>query len=102
MRDHRCRERNACGAPDMTDDALMRLSAREAVRRLKSGELSPLELIDAALARIEAVDGAVNALPIRCPERARDRAKRGRLADDRGRSDRDAPGWLAGLPVVIK
>ncbi|HEY0525000.1 MAG TPA: amidase family protein [Stellaceae bacterium] len=83
----------------MTDE-LIRLSAREAVRRLKSGEVSPLELIDAALARIEAVDGAVNALPIRCPERARERAKR--LADGRGRSDRDAPGWLAGLPVVIK
>jgi amidase len=83
----------------MTDE-LIRLSAREAVRRLKSGEVSPLEMIDAALARIEAVDGAINALPIRCAERARERAKR--LTDDRGRSDRDAPGWLSGLPVVIK
>src|SRR5579883_3111236 len=58
-----------------TDD-LVRLTARQAVALLEKREVSPLELIDAALARIEAVDGVVNALPVRCPERARDHARR--------------------------
>lgn len=80
-----------------TDD-LIRMTARQAVALLEKREVSPLELIDAALARIEEVDGAVNALPVRCPERARDHARRlmaqGAPADRRG--------WLAGLPLAIK
>jgi amidase len=75
---------------------LWRLSATEAVARLRKRELRPLDLIDAALARIAAVDKPVNALPILCPERARAAAKRleGQTSDD--------PGWLAGLPIAIK
>ena len=57
-------------------DELIRMTARQAVALLVQRQVSPLELIDAALARIDAVDGAVNALPIRCPERARDHARR--------------------------
>ena len=70
---------------------LWRLSAVEAVALLKKGEVAPGELIDAAAARIEAVDGAVNALPIRCFDRARGFAEAAR---------RKAP--LYGLPVAIK
>lgn len=81
----------------MTDD-LIRLSAVEAVRRLKAGTVSPLELIDAALARIAAVDPAVNALPTLCADRARDHAR----AVMAGRGEASAPGWLAGLPLVVK
>jgi amidase len=77
---------------------LVRLTATEAVAALRAGEIAPAELIDAALARIEAVDGALNALPTLCAERARAAAKR--LA-------RAAPapmdrGWLAGLPIAVK
>ena len=79
-------------------DDLIRLTAREAVALLDKREVSPLELIDAALARIEAVDGAVNAVPIRCPERARDHARRLMAAPP----PRDRRGWLAGLPLAIK
>ncbi|MCY4231699.1 MAG: amidase family protein, partial [Alphaproteobacteria bacterium] len=72
------------------------LSAEEAVRRLTVGDVSPLELVDASITRIEAVDGAVNALPLHRFERARDDAKRlGELPP----SDR---GLLAGLPIAIK
>jgi amidase len=74
----------------MTDD-LIRLTAVEAVRRLKQRKVSPLELIDAALRRIDAVDGGVNALPTRCIERARERA--GKVAPD---------SLLAGLPISVK
>ena len=57
-------------------DELIRLTATEAVVRLRGREISPLELIDAAAARIAAVEPAVNALPTLCLDRARDHAKR--------------------------
>jgi amidase len=75
---------------------LWRLSATEVVRRLRRREVSPLELIDSALARIAAVDGPVNALPTLCAERARAAAERLDPANA------DDPGWLAGLPIAIK
>ncbi len=74
------------------------LPAREAVRLLSEGELSPFELIDAALARIEAVDWQVNAVPTLCPERARAAAARLVAAEP----PEDRRGWLAGLPVLVK
>ena len=78
---------------------LHRLTAEQAVTALHTGEVSPLEMVDAAAARIEAVDGALNALPTRCFERARDHARRiETLARDRA----DDPRWLGGLPVAIK
>src|SRR5262249_25647871 len=59
-------------------------------------ELSPVEVVEAAASRIEAVEPKVNALPIRFFDEARDYAKRF------GRKSPDDPGWLAGLPIVIK
>ena len=44
---------------------LCKKSAAQVVRLLKSGEVSPEDLLDAAFARIEAVDTQINALPIR-------------------------------------
>ena len=57
-------------------DELVRLTAHEAVARLARREISPLELIEAALARIAETDGALNALPTLCAERARAHAQR--------------------------
>ncbi|MCL4290700.1 MAG: amidase [Thermoleophilia bacterium] len=74
------------------------LPAREAVRLLRDGELSPLELIDAALGRVAATDGQLNALPTLCPERARERARR-LMAEP---PDAPGPSWLAGLPIAVK
>ena len=59
----------------MTDE-MTRLTATEAVARLRQREISPLELIEAAAARIAAVEPVVNALPTLCLDRARDHAKR--------------------------
>jgi amidase len=84
----------------MTDTALFQLTATEAVARLRTGEISPLELIDAAEARIRAVEPDINALPTLCLDRARAHAKR--LMAGRDCGARDEPGWLAGLPVAIK
>jgi amidase len=81
-------------------DALIRLTATEAVARLRRREISPLDLIDAAAARIAEVEPAVNALPTLCLDRARDHAKR--LMNGQGREAEGEAGWLAGLPVAIK
>ena len=79
-------------------DDLFRMTARQVASLLAARQVSPLELIDAALARIAAVDGPVNALPILCPERARDHARR-LMAEG---SPRDRRGWLGGIPLAIK
>jgi amidase len=79
---------------------LIRMTATEAVARLRSREISPLELLDAAEARIAEVEPQVNALPTLCFDRARDHAKR--LMAERNPAAADEPGWLGGLPVSIK
>lgn len=80
----------------MSHDALIRSSALDVVEKLRKGEVSPLDCLDALEARIGAVDGAVNALPTLCFDRARKHARR--------IMDQPAPerGMLAGLPVAIK
>jgi len=75
---------------------LIRMTATEAVAKLKSGDIHPNDLIDAAEARVAEVDGAVNALPTLCFDRARDHAARMKTPDD------PEPGHLYGLPVAIK
>lgn len=55
---------------------LLRLSAREAVSRLRARELTPRQLVDACAARLGAHDAVVNAVPILCLERAREAADR--------------------------
>lgn len=79
-----------------TGPELCRLEAHEVVALLKRGEISSQDLLDAAFERTEAVEPAINALPITCQERAE--AALGNLGD----GDRDHPGWLAGLPIGIK
>lgn len=77
-------------------DELIALSACDAVARLRVGEVSPVELVDAAAARIEAVNPAINAIPTLCLDQARDAAKAV------VQSANPEPGWLGGLPVVVK
>jgi len=77
---------------------LFRLGAVEVVERLKRGDVSPLELVDAAIARIEATNGAVNAIVTPCYERAREHARR---LLQRPRAD-PPPHYLYGLPIAVK
>ena len=83
----------------MSDD-LIRLTAREVLRRLSRREVTPLDLIDAAERRIAQCEPALNALPTRCFERARAHARR--LLDGKGREAEGTTGWLGGIPVAIK
>src|SRR5438270_12311485 len=57
-------------------DELIGQDARTIVDRLKSGQVTPHDLLDALEKRIAAVDGAVNALPTLCFDRARKNADR--------------------------
>ena len=59
----------------MTDE-LIRLTAREAIRRVHGGEITPLDLIDAAERRIAECEPALNALPTSCFDRAREQRRR--------------------------
>ncbi len=73
--------------------------AREVVRMLKSGEVTPEEILQAALERVSQVNKEVNATVIQCPERAEDSIARLR---ERAEAESGHPGWLAGLTVGIK
>ncbi|MEJ8571633.1 amidase [Microbaculum marinum] len=79
-----------------TNDDLIRMSAVAVRDLLLKEEVTPLDLLDALEARIAEVDGAVNALPTLCFDRARDHARR--LMD----KPVEERGMLAGMPVPIK
>ena len=82
-------------------DELWKMTAVEAVARLKKKEITPLELVEASARRIAEVEPSVNAMPTLCLDRARDHAKKimagGAACEAAGEA-----GWLAGLPVSIK
>jgi len=66
---------------------------------LRRRQVSPLELVRAALERIEAIDGSLNAVPTRCADRALAHARRlESAAPPPGREH----AWLGGLPIVVK
>lgn len=64
--------------------------------QIRDGALSPLEAVEAAIARIEALDGSINAVVVRDFERARETAK----ALDGQSPDDDQP--LFGVPITVK
>ncbi len=76
---------------------LWKKSAVDMVDLLRSGDISPVEAAQAAIARIEAVDGKTNALPIRCFDRAIEQAQTLDLT-----SHRQNPKSLCGLPIAVK
>jgi amidase len=86
-------------APHYSGPELCTLPARTVVAMLKSGEISPTEVLDAALDRIASVEPAVNAMPILCADRARESLE---ALADRTVSRGGEAGFLFGLPVAIK
>ena len=59
----------------MADQGLVRETACAIVGKLKSGEVTPLDLLDVLEKRIAEVDGQVNALPTRASTAPGTRAK---------------------------
>lgn len=74
------------------------LSATEARRLIGEKHLSPVELTESCIGRIERVNPAVNAFVATCYERARAEAKAAEQAVVRG----DRLGPLHGLPLGVK
>lgn len=72
-------------------------SATDQIADLKSGKVSSLELVDAAIAQIQQHDGAINAIVVRDFDRARDAAK---AADKSLAAWKDRP--LQGFPMTVK
>ena len=81
----------------MTDD-LCFTPATELAPLIHSKALSPVELMDAVLARVEACEPRINAFATLTAEQAREAARRSEAALMQG----DATGALFGLPVTIK
>ena len=75
------------------------LSAHEALERFASRELSPVELMEAVIARADETEPEVNALCIRRFEEALDCARR---AEQRYLVGRPSPRPLEGLPIAVK
>ncbi|WNV76904.1 amidase [Geodermatophilus sp. DSM 44513] len=74
------------------------LTALEQAAAVRAGEVSPVELVEHALARIEARDAGLGAFLTLTPERALDRARR---AEARVRDGGELPPLL-GVPTAIK
>ncbi len=93
------------GRPDRSEasrgaaegEDLLRLPAVALRRRVAEGDLSPVELVEAALARVDRCDPTVNAVVTR-NGRALEAARR--IEADLARGE--PPGPLCGLPVGIK
>ena len=75
----------------MQAEPLWTMTATQAVDLLRRRDVSPADLVAAAAERIDAVDGALNALPIRFLDLAIGRARGGQF-----------PGPLFGLPIAVK
>ncbi|MGZ5813169.1 MAG: amidase family protein, partial [Xanthobacteraceae bacterium] len=82
----------------MADVSLTRRSARELARLIRTGDVSPVEVLDAHLAAIEAINPMLNAIVTLVAERARDAAR----AAETAVADGEPLGALHGLPVAIK
>ena len=81
------------------DDDLCYLPATEALARFGTRELSPVELLDAVIARAEAVEPVVNALCHRFFDEALEQA---RVAEARYAGRGEPPRPLEGIPVAVK
>jgi len=77
---------------------MLDLTAHELRRLIGAKAISPVELLEASIARIEALNPVVNAVVATCYDRARTEAK----AAERRVMDGEALPTLHGLPVTIK
>src|SRR3954451_22900997 len=73
-------------------------SATELARRIRARELSAVEVVDAAIERIETRDPSINAFVYRGFDEARERAR----AADAALAAGEAIGPLHGVPTAIK
>jgi fatty acid amide hydrolase len=77
---------------------LWKLSASELAARIANGDCSALEAVEAHIARIEAVNVALNAVVVERYDAARAEARDA----DKARADGRALGRLHGVPITVK
>jgi amidase len=82
----------------MVDGTLTRKSARELVQLMRTRAVSPVEVLDAHLAAIEAINPKLNAIITLAADQARDAARLAEAAVMKG----EALGLLHGLPIGVK
>jgi len=82
----------------MSDDDLCFLTATELARRIAARELSPVEVVDAVLARAETVEPALNLFALPLFDAAREVARAAEAAVMSGA----ALGPLHGVPITVK
>ena len=81
---------SACARPDLKEASdLAALDAVETAARIRSGALGPLEAVEAAIARAQALEPSINAIAFKRFDRARDSAETAR-------------GPWAGVPTFVK
>lgn len=83
----------------MTDTDLCYLDAREALRLFRTRELSPVDVLEAQIARADAVEGRVNALASTFFDEALEAARR---SEARYAGKDGGPGRLEGLTLAVK
>src|SRR5829696_8065348 len=79
-------------------EALHELDLGEAARRIRAGELSPVDLTEALLARIQALDPSLHAFARVTADRALEDAHRSEREVARG----EWRGSLHGVPIALK
>ncbi len=84
----------------MNETELCYLPATELLRHLRAREVSPTEVVDAVIARIERVEPKVNAFVTLLPEEAR--AQAARATEELAKGDPDELPPLHGIPLVVK
>ncbi len=82
----------------MTDGDLCFLSGAETARRIAAGALSPVDLMEAVIARTEAVQPLLSPFTVVCADEARTRAGEAERAVRSG----DPLGPLHGVPFTVK
>jgi amidase len=82
----------------MTENVLVRKPARELAQLIRTRAVSPLEVLDAYLAVIAALNPKLNAIVTLAAEQARDAARQAEAAVIKG----EALGPLHGLPIGVK
>ena len=78
-------------------DELWRLEANQVVDLLKHNDVSTTEIVKSSINRIEEVDANINAIPIKCFDRALRKAKEINIYEEK-------KNWksLLGLPIAVK
>src|SRR5690349_2931243 len=97
----KCQRRGGKGGTKMgieASTALTGLSARELAARIAAGELSAVEVVEAHIQRIEAVNARLNAVVVTRYDEARVEAR----AADECRARGEPLGPLHGVPITIK